>query len=327
VPATDPCTGPVTVSFPSRCAAPLTAAQERELEPKDGFRECENCPEMVVVPAGAFTMGARSQSDLYDVGPPHTVTIGRPFAVGKLHVTVDQFAAFVRETRYSGGSRCQAWDSEGNKWIEHADRSWRNPGFAQDGSHPVVCMNWNDAKAYADWLAKKTGRPYRLLSEAEWEYAAHGRTSPGAYPLYWFGNAAEELCRYANGADQKARDTVPGKWSSWFSAVAPCNDGYTYTSPAGHYSPNAFGLYDMIGNAEQWTADCRHDGYNGAPVDGSSWPAGNCSYRMTRGGSWMTFASLKNVIGVPGSVVARTSLRQGFNSYTAGFRVARTLAP
>ena len=157
----DPCGGAATVSSPSRCAAPLTATQERGLKPKDTFRECDNCPEMVVVPAGSFTMGSpeREGGRFPNEGPQHVVTIGRPFAVGKLHVTVDQFAGFVRETQYQ------------------ARKCWRNPGFAQDGSHPAVCLSWDDAKAYADWLAKKTGKPYRLLSEAEFEYAARGRTS------------------------------------------------------------------------------------------------------------------------------------------------------
>jgi hypothetical protein len=127
-----------------------------------------------------------------------------------------------------------------------------------------------------DWLAKKTGKPYRLLSEAEWEYAARGRTSPGAYPRFWFGNDEKDLCRYGNFADQK-----------YGVSDAPCNDGYDHTSPAGHYAPNAFGLYDMLGNAWQWTADCHHDSYNGAPADGSAWTTGcSDSYRVVRGGSW-----------------------------------------
>jgi formylglycine-generating enzyme required for sulfatase activity len=151
--------------------APLTPAQEPGLKRGEVFRECENCPEMVVVPAGRFTMGsAHSEKDRLRVeGPRHVVTIGRPFAVGKFHVTVDQFAVFAQETGFKAHPRCD----------------WRSPPFfAQEGSHPVVCVNWDDVKAYVDWIAKKTGKRYRLLSEAEWEYAARGRTSPGTYPRF-----------------------------------------------------------------------------------------------------------------------------------------------
>jgi formylglycine-generating enzyme required for sulfatase activity len=262
----------------------LSPERERALRPNDSFRECTDCPEMVVVPAGSFAMGSRES----DVGlrpeisreerPQHVVTIGRPFAVGRLHVTVDQFAAFVRETGYDAGAWCFDASSP------HSDRSWRNPGFAQEGSHPAVCLSWNNARAYVEWLVKKTGKPYRMLTEAEWEYAARGRTSPGDYPRFWFGDDEKELCRYGNGADQKAWDSIKGLEGV---TAAPCNDGYAYTSPAGHYEPNAFGLYDMFGNARQWTADCWHENYKGAPDDGSAWTTGSCSVgRVVRGGSW-----------------------------------------
>jgi formylglycine-generating enzyme required for sulfatase activity/uncharacterized caspase-like protein len=314
VPAGDPCGGPVTSSFPSRCVSPLTAAQERALKPKDAFRECENCPEMVVVPAGSFTMGSpKGEKDRFDdEGPQHVVRIGKPFAVDKVHVTVDQFAAFVGETGYLASARCSTFNN--GAWNESADRSWRNPGFLQEGSHPVVCVSWDDANAYVDWLSKKTGKIYRILSEAEWEYAAHGRTSPGAYSRFWFGDDEKDLCRYGNGANRKARD-IPGWNKDW--TVASCNDGYLYTSPVGHFAPNAFGLYDMAGNAEQWTADCYHDGYNGAPADGSAWTEGPCSeVHVVRGGSWFS---------IPGYLRAAQRYK-GFSAGNAyGFRVARTL--
>src|SRR5262249_7105541 len=159
--------------------------------------------------------------------------------------------AFVSETRYQATSQC--YTLEGGISRERADRSWRNPGFEQGGSHPVVCVTWDDAKAYVVWLAKKTGKPYRLLTDAEWEYSARGRLSPGAYPRFWFGDDEKDLCRYGNGADQTARDRIEAA-KNW--TVAPCNDGHAYTSPAGRYEPNAFGLYDMAGNALQWTEDC-----------------------------------------------------------------------
>jgi formylglycine-generating enzyme required for sulfatase activity len=291
----------VSPAAPAQSNAPLTAAQEHGLKPRDRFRECAGCPEMVVVPAGSFTMGSpQNEKDRLDTeDPQHVVTIGHPFAAGRVHVTVDQFAAFVRETGYGASSTC--WTSEGGQAGERAGRSWRNTGFAQEGSHPVVCVSWDDANAYAKWLARKTGKPYRLLSEAEWEYAARGKTAPGAYPRFWFGNAEKEICRYAN------------------SNTSACNDGYERTSPAGHYAPNAFGLYDMAGNAWQWTADCDHDSYKDAPAEGSAWMTGcQGTFRTVRGGSWSD-----------GPADLRVARRYGGLGGTEnfGFRVARTLAP
>jgi formylglycine-generating enzyme required for sulfatase activity len=271
---------------------------------------------MVVVPAGSFTMGSpEGEGDRTgDESPQHVVTIGKPFAVGKLHVTVDQFAAFVQKTGYRASSTC--WTLEDGKQEIRTNRSWRSPGFAQEGSHPVVCVSWNDAKAYGDWLAKETGKPYRLLTESEWEYAARGRTSPGAYPRFWFGDDIKALCRYGNGADQKARDSLEGT-SGW--TFAPCNDGYVYTSPAGHYQANAFDLYDMAGNAWQWTADCYHDSYKGAPADGSAWTPGTCSEgRLVRGGAWYH---------IGGGLRAANRFKPSTVYNFIGFRLARTLTP
>jgi formylglycine-generating enzyme required for sulfatase activity len=283
--ASNPCRGGViTVSLTSRAVGPLSAAEECALKPTDVFKECDKCPEMVVVPAGNFLMGSPDDENgrAKDEGPQHAVKIGKPFAVGKFHVTVDQFAAFVRATGHDAGSKC--WTVEGGKEQERSGRSWRNPGFAQAGSHPAVCLSWNDAKAYVDWLAQKTGQPYRLLTEAEWEYAARARTTARQYSRYSFGNDEKGLCHFANGADWKARDTIDGA-KNW--TTAPCDDGYAYTSPVGSFAPNGFGLYEMQGNAWQWTADCYHDSYDGAPLDGSAWTAGKLPPRV----SWRVLES------------------------------------
>jgi formylglycine-generating enzyme required for sulfatase activity len=314
VPPLASATGPADATAASNLA--LSPERERALRVNDSFRECAGCPEMVVVPAGSFTMGS-PESDIsprreISERPQHVVMIGRPFAVGKLLVTVDQFAAFVEETGYDAGAWC--FDASSPR----ADRSWRNPGFAQEGSHPAVCLSWNNARAYVDWLAKKTGKPYRMLTEAEWEYAARGRTSPGDYPRFWFGDDEKELCRYGNGFDQKARDSIEGLEGV---AAVPCNDGYAYTSPAGQYAPNAFGLYDMFGNVRQWTADCWHDTYKGAPADGSAWTTGSCSVgRVVRGGSWRN--------GTDALRPAWRSWGSGPNQRydQTGLRVGRTLA-
>jgi formylglycine-generating enzyme required for sulfatase activity len=311
VPAADGCSGPVTASFPSQCHAPLTAAQESALKPKGSFLECENCPEMVVVPAGSFTMGSPgTEKDRdKDEDPQHVVTIGKPFAVGKFHVTRDQFSAFVRETGYQASTKCVLSNT-------FRPGSWRDPGFAQEGSHPVVCVSWDDANAYANWVAKKTGKLYRLLSEAESEYAARGRTAPGTYPRFWFGDDEKDMCRYANFWDLKAANNSwdPKAWNK-----SACNDGYDRTSPAGHYMPNAFGLYDMAGNAWHWIADCYHDSYKDAPADGSAWTTGKCrDDHVIRGGSWDTY---------PGSLrAARRSELFNLND-SIGIRLARTLTP
>jgi formylglycine-generating enzyme required for sulfatase activity len=269
----------IAASLSSRAPCPLTQAGERSLKPKDEFKECDKCPEMVVVPAGRLTMGslkdelARSS----DEGPQHLVTIARPFAVGKYHVTVNQFAAFVDETGYRGTSDCVV-------------------DFKQTASDPAVCVGWDDARAYVRWLAKKTGKGYRLLSEAEWEYAARAGTTM----RYFFGNDDEDMCRYGNAA---------GK----------C-DGYDYTSPAGSFLPNDFGLYDMHGNAWQWVEDCYHDSYIGAPSDGSAWSCANCSIHVLRGGSWYYDRRyLRSAIRNKNSANVRN------DNY--GFRLGRTLAP
>ena len=313
-----PCgSGRISASTRSRTAMPLSTDEECALTPGDVFKDCDRCPEMVVVPAGAFTMGSpESEKDRdKEESPQHEVTFERQFAVGRFHVTVDQFAAFVAETGYDAGSKCQTF--EGGKLEERSSRSWRSPGFTQRGSHPVVCLNWNDANAYADWLARKTGKAYRLVTEAEWEYAARAHTQPGTYPPYWFGDEETDLCRYANVADQTAKSIVGGT-RGW--TVAPCSDGYAYTSPAGSFAANGFGLHDMLGNASQWTGDCSHDDYAGAPPDGSAWTSGDCRIRPARGGSWYNFP--KNL-----RAAVRIWANANYRLNYLGFRLARTLTP
>src|SRR5262249_26270711 len=242
------------VPVPADAEAPLSEAQERALKAKDAFKECDECPDMIVVAAGSFMMGSPQNEDGRErnEGPLHAVKIAQPFALGRLEVTLDQFAAFVQATGRDMGNKCDVW--EDNQWAEKAGRSWRNPGFAQSGNHPVTCVSWDDGKAYVAWLAQKTGKPYRLAPEAAGENGARA----GTKSRYSFGNSDKELCRYGNGADVSARKTVPGA-RTW--DVVECDDGYAYTAPAGSFNPNGFGLFDMHGNVFEWTEDCWHETY------------------------------------------------------------------
>jgi formylglycine-generating enzyme required for sulfatase activity len=305
---------PAVGIFPSHGVAPLSIERERALEPKEVFKECDTCPEMVVVPAGSFTMGSRAseagRSD--NEGPQHGVKITKAFAVGKFHVTVDQFTAFATETDYDAGTKCHVFEGS-SKLEEKQGRSWRSPGFAQTGAHPAVCLSWNDAKAYVAWLSRKTGKSYRLLTEAEWEYAARA----GSTTKYSFGDDEKESCRYVNGADQTAKSTIP-EAKNW--TIAPCTDGFAYTSPVGSLLPNAFALHDMHGNAYQWLEDCWHTNYTGAPADGSARTSGDCNVRVVRGGAWWLRPS--------GLRSARRDWTRFDNRYAfVGFRLGRTLDP
>jgi formylglycine-generating enzyme required for sulfatase activity/lipoprotein NlpI len=291
--------------------AALTDPEERALKSKIGFKECENCPEMVVVPAGLFSMGSpeNEAGRDEDESPQHPVTISRPFAVGKFEVTVDQFAAFVADTGYNASSKC--WPFAEGQADERLDRSWRNPNFG--GNHPVVCVNWNDAKAYVAWLTNKTGKSYRLLTEAEWEYSARAGTTTA----YNFGNEENAQCGNGTSANLTVKSSVPAA-SSW--PTVSCSDFLANIVPVGSLAANAFGLHDMHGNVWEWTEDCYKKSYNGAPADGSAWIGGDCSHRVLRGGSWD---------GNPRSL--RSAYRSGNSidnrDHFLGFRIARTLNP
>ncbi len=250
------------------------------------FKDCAECPEMVVVPAGRFRMGDLSGGGADDEKPVHAVNIGYQFAVGRFEVTRGEFAAFVKDTGYNASGGCFYYT--GSKWVESGSKSWRSPGFGQSDRDPVVCVSWNDAKAYLDWLGRKAGVTYRLLSEAEWEYAARAGTTT-AY------NTGSSISK--GQAKYGSRDK---------------------TVRVGSYRPNAFGLYDVHGNVWEWVEDCWNDSYSGAPVDGSAWLRDNCRKQVLRGGSW-----LNKPWNLRSAYRARTSTvkRSGSN----GFRVARTL--
>jgi formylglycine-generating enzyme required for sulfatase activity len=288
--------------------------------PGRAFRDCPECPEMVVVPAGGFLMGSSSAEITREAvpgewanreRPQHSVTIGRAFALGRFHVTRGEFAAFVRAT---GHDPPGCWVYKEGKSQEDPSWSWRDPGFAQTDRHPVVCVSHDDAKRYAKWLKERTGKDYRLASEAEWEYAARAGTGT---VRYW-GDGREGACNHANVADLSTAEAL--NWDKGIKEqVFQCRDGFVHTAPVGSFRANGFGLHDMLGNAWQWVADCWHDNYVGAPDDGSAWiTGGNCGERVLRGGAWdyspwdLRSANRdRNVIG--------------YRSISLGFRLARTL--
>ena len=275
---------------------PASAQQQTALQPGTVFRDCAACPEMVVVPAGSFMMGspATEAARYDDEGPRHRVTIGSAFAVGVYEVTFAEWDACVS----AGG--CGGHGPE--------DEGWGR------GRRPVIHVSWEDAQAYLRWLSGEAEARYRLLSEAEWEYVARAGTNTARF---WGVNASSQ-CRYGNGLDASAaakyRNAFREEGWEWLL----CTDGYAETAPVGSYAPNAFGLYDVLGNVWEWTEDCWNESYAGAPADGSAWGAGDCSSRVLRGGAW----GLEPV--VPRSAL-RGRLPSGVRSYSDGFRVARTM--
>jgi formylglycine-generating enzyme required for sulfatase activity len=277
----------------SSIGSPLSAEQERALEPKDTFQECSGCPVMMVVSAGSFVMGSpASEPDRKDYeGPQHAVTIARQFAVGQFALTYEEWNACFDDGGCSNG---QSRDQDVRRL-------------------PVESVSWDDANAYLAWLTKKTGKPYRLLSEAEYEYAARAGTQT-AYP---WGNAVGNNNARCNGCDSRREGE--------------------HTAPVGSFAANGFGLYDMVGNVWEWTQDCYHDSYEKAPTDGSDWTGVDCSLRVIRGGSWdagpmyLRSASRQGIThsvrggywwGPAGTVPGYETI---YFSFPSGFRVARTL--
>ncbi|MGQ0663560.1 MAG: SUMF1/EgtB/PvdO family nonheme iron enzyme, partial [Pseudomonadota bacterium] len=254
---------------PGEAVAPRAAAGFRI------WRDCADCPELVEIPAGAFQMGAseREAGHRPTEGPVHAVSVAKPFGIGRYEITFAQWDLCVAD----GGCSHQ----------QPNDRGWGR------GTRPVIYVNWTDAQEYIAWLSRKTGRAYRLLSEAEWEYAARGGTA-ARFP--W----GEEVG--ANNAN-----------------CLGCGPGASaQTMPVGSYPANPFGLYDMHGNVWEWTADCWNGSYGGAPADGSAWTIGECNKRVVRGGAWGLVAEEMRSARRDGDVATLRSGRRGF-------RVARDL--
>ncbi len=292
----------------------LTLADERRLKPADIFKECDLCPEMILLPRGEFEMGAKEEANEKGEKPERVVTIARGLSVSKFEITVRQFEAFLNATARDGRLN-ERWFASGPQQVGSSivltGEGARSQFVAKTERHefPVTYVSWYGADAYAHWLSSRTGSTYRLLSEAEWEYAARAKSKS----IYHFGDDPRQLCNYANIAD------ISGQKAHRWSPVTDCDDGYADLAPVGRFQPNAFGLHDMLGNAAEWVADCWHPTYDNAPSDGSAWiVGGNCSQRMVRGGS---FYNLWHAV--------RSSKRYSNAIYTKfdtiGFRVARPL--
>jgi formylglycine-generating enzyme required for sulfatase activity len=280
-----PCGDTVSVALSSRSPQTLSANEECTLKARDVFKECDKCPEMVVVPAGSFTMGSppieaqRSR----DEGPQHRVTFSQPFAVGKFSITFDEWDACAAD----GG--CNNYRPD--------DRGWGR------GRQPVINVSWDDAKAYVTWLSRKTGKPYRLLSESEREYVTRAGTST---PFWWGSSISTSQANYDGNSTYGSG--AKGEYRQRTVAVDS-------------FQPNPWGLYQVHGNVYDWVEDCYHDTYDEAPSDGSAWTSGYCKSRVLRGGSW----------GVsPGFLRAafRDGNTSGFPIFSFfGFRVGRTITP
>jgi formylglycine-generating enzyme required for sulfatase activity len=251
------------------------------------FRDCAVCPEMVVVPAGEFVMGspANERGRNQDEGPQRTVTFVKPFAAGKYEVTFAQWDTCVAENGCAH---------------KPGDNNWGR------GKRPVINVSWHDARQFADWLAKKTGQPYRLLTEAEWEYAARGTTK-----------ATDRQTPFSTGA---TINYLQANYDANFVYGVGAKMGIyrQKTTDVGSFKANAFGLHDMHGNVWEWVEDCYRDSYAGAPTDGSAVTARNCTLNIMRGGAWNYYPQLLRS-------AYRYASAPGVRMENAGFRVARSM--
>jgi formylglycine-generating enzyme required for sulfatase activity len=236
------------------------------------FKDCQDCPEMVIAPPGSFMMGSPEPERGKFERPQRMVRIAKPFAVGRFAVTFAEWDVCVE----AGG--CGGYKPKDEGWGRN-DR-------------PVINVSWDDAKAYVAWLSKKTGMTYRLLSEAEREYAARAGTTT----YFWWGSSITPNQANYSGSLQDRQKTLPVK----------------------SFRPNPWGLYQVHGNVWEWVEDCWHGSFDGAPPDGSVWTSGDCRNRVSRGGSWYIIAEdLRSAI--------RRRQHTFMRSFDIGFRVARTL--
>ena len=310
-------------------------------KPGTVFKDCDICPEMVVIPAGSFLMGSPvEETDRENMAaegdtaagpgegegrpvirgtrpqvaswekPLVEVTIAKPLAVSRFEITVGEYSAFIDGTARWASGGCRAYNDDGSMFETKLGLTWRDPDFEQSDRSPVVCVNWYDAFRYTEWLSFITGETYRLLSESEWEYAARAGTQTARY----WGNGIDEACEYSNVGDLDMADAL-----GWRNREFTCRDGAVFTAAVGSYKPNAFGLYDMLGNVWEWIEYCWHWNHAGHPTDGSAWTTGDCTERrINKGASWSHYPwGMRAAVRNPAGIETRYN--------TTGIRVAREI--
>ncbi|MDX2142319.1 MAG: SUMF1/EgtB/PvdO family nonheme iron enzyme [Rhodospirillaceae bacterium] len=270
------------------------------------FKDCADCPEMVVLPTGTFTMGAPDDEpdrQRWD-GPPTKVTVATPFALARTEITRGQFAKFAAATQRPIGGHCRTFN--GN-WGADAASDWRKVNFPQTDDHPVVCVEWYDALAYVEWLNTKGGHSYYLPSEAEFEYANRA----GSSTIFPWGTDRGEICKHANVADQSVKRRFPHVDGH------NCDDGFEFTAPVASFPANAFGLHDTFGNVWEWVFDCWS--FDHAASDGTARPVTTgeyCYKRMIKGTGYESVARYAR-----SAARGRDDIPE-FRNAVIGFRVA-----
>jgi len=269
-------------------ARALEVIDDLTLRPGKTFRDCTDCPSMIVIPAGSFWQGSEEAAPLAlkMETPKRMVTIAEPFAVGIFEITMEQWDQCVSDDACT---------------TRPPDNGWGR------GSRPVIMVSWNDAQEYVTWLSNKTGQAYSLPSESQWEYLARAGEESD-----WLGGSPVRVCEFGN---------IAGGESGFRWQHEECSDQAAIeTLQVGTFKANAFGVYDVVGNVAEWTLDCMNLSYLDAPGDGSAWGRGICSSRMTRGGSWFTGS---REVRLP----ARFNLKNGDRNDFTGFRVVRKVEP
>lgn len=276
------------------------------------FKDCDECPSMIRLPSGTYTMGDLSDTGRENERPATEVTIEKSFAISKYVITVGDFRRFVNETHY----KTEAEVSKGC-WNVREDSSigwvltdfWDNTRMNQADTHPVVCVSINDALAYTRWLSNKSSAHYRLPTEVEWEYAARA----GTQTKYIFGDAPGNVCKYVNWSD----DNMTLLWGGGEELMI-CNDNFLYTSPVGSFSANNFGLYDMYGNVWEWVVDCYEPNLSRSITQKSKVQKEECAKHPLRGASYT--ASLKGT-----TTTYRINGKPDIRTADYGFRIVREI--
>lgn len=257
------------------------------------LKDCADCPTMVIVPGGLFVAAGGASMPI------------RAFAMSQSEVTRGEYRRFVNITQQWPGGNCVV-DAGGGRFAPVPEKNWRDTNFSQSDRDPVVCLSWREAAAYAEWLSAETGLRYRLPFEREWEYAARAGTQTAGF----WGDDPGQACRFANVADVSFARKYPG------APHHACDDGFLFTAPVGAFEANPFGLFDMVGNAWEWVADCWSPQIQSGAAGAVQ--VSGCAKHVIKGGAWAL-----------GPDANRTGFRLGGNDERRmvmnGFRVVRAL--